>query len=165
MTASLELRRAKIGDVAAITSFVRTATRSRIPADEAEVTEWLFGKGLWVAVRGSTLVGVAAWQAENLVSVTDLFCVSPEQELEEVGSRLLQTIEAEANRLICEINVLLLPAWASTTARTFLRQQGYESWALPDLHRIWREVLADFATEGRDLMVKQLRDRMVMVPV
>ena len=165
MTDNLELRRAKIGDVVAITSFVRAVTRSRIPIDESEVTEWLFGKGLWVALEDDTLVGVAAWQAENLVSVTDLFYVSPEQGLEEAGRRLLETIEAEANRLMCEINVVLLPAWASETARTSLRQQGYESRALQDLHRIWREVLSDFATEERELMVKKLRDRMVMVPV
>jgi len=165
MTDNLELRRAKLGDVAAITSFVRKATQSRLQVDKAEVTEWLYGKGLWVVLEDGKLVGVAAWQAENLVSVTDLFLVSPEQALEQAGSRLLETIEAEANTLMCEINVVLLPAWASETARISLRQQGYESKALPDLHRIWREVLSDFATEERELMVKKLRDRMVMVPV
>jgi N-acetylglutamate synthase-like GNAT family acetyltransferase len=165
MIDNLELRRARIGDVAAITSFIQRAARSRIRADEAEVTAWLFGKGLWVAFEDGTLVGVAAWQAENLVSVTDLFCVFPKQALEKAGRRLLETIEAEASTLMCEINVVLLPGWALATARTFLRQQGYESRALPALHRIWREVLSDFATEEQELMVKKLRDRMVMVPV
>lgn len=165
MNESPQLRRARMGDVAAIISLVEKATQSRIRLDEAQATEWLFGKGLWLVLSDDTLVGVAAWQAENLVSVTDAFYVFPVQMLDEVGGRLLKTIEAEASTLMCEINVVLLPLWVPVAMRTFLHQQGYESKSFEELHRIWREVLSDFVKDERELMVKQLRDRMVMVPV
>ncbi len=164
MSANLEIRRARRGDLAAITSLVEQATKSRIQVDEAKVTEWLFSRGLWVALLGEELVGVAAWQAENLVSVTDVFHVFPAELLAEAGSRLLETIEAEASTLMCEVNVVLVPAWVSWAVQSFLQEQGYEPRTLEDLHRIWREVLGDFGIDNWSLMVKPLRDRMVMVP-
>jgi N-acetylglutamate synthase-like GNAT family acetyltransferase len=165
MSEAINVRRAKRDDIAAIAALVRRATRSRVRADESEVMEWLFSKGLWVAARGDSLVGVAACQTENLLSVTDVFYVSPARLRASAGSRLLETIEGEANTLMCEANVVLLPAGASKAIRTFLERQGYEPKEFEELHRIWREVLSDFVTDELGLMVKRLRDRMVMVPI
>ncbi len=165
MSKHLEIRRAKRSDLAAITSLVQEAADSNMRIDEAEVMEWLLSKGLWVALQDDTMAGVAAWQVENLVSVTDVFYISPAQLLPDVGSRLLETIEAEACTLMCETNIVLLPAWASESVHSFLRQQGYESKRLEELHRIHREVLSDFIHDGPDLMVKRLRDQMVMAPL
>jgi N-acetylglutamate synthase-like GNAT family acetyltransferase len=151
--------------VEGIAELVRTATRSRLTVDQDEVMEWMFGKGLWVAEKGGTLVGVAAWQAENLVCVTDVFHVSPARMRGEAGGQLLETIEAEANVLMCEANIMVLPGWTSKAMRTFLQQQGYEPKEYDDLHRIWREVLGDFYGDEEVLMVKRLRERMVMAPV
>jgi N-acetylglutamate synthase-like GNAT family acetyltransferase len=165
------VRRAGRQDLAGIAALVRTATRGKIKVDEAEVMEWLFSKGLWVAVQGDRLVGVVAYQTENLLSVTDLFYVSPAKLRARVGRKLLETVEEQVNTLMCEANVLLLPGWTSKTVRTFLQRQGYESHAFADLHRIWREVLTGFVPDGdlteadTDLMVKRLRERMVMVPI
>jgi N-acetylglutamate synthase-like GNAT family acetyltransferase len=144
---------------------VQRATRSRVETGEAQAQEWLFSKGLWVAEQDGTVVGVAAWQAENLVSVTDLFYVSPARLRRVVGGRLLETIEAEANILMCEANVMVLPRWTSKAVRGFLRKHGYEPKAFEELHRIWREVLSEFVAGDQDLMVKRLRERMVMVPL
>ncbi len=162
---NLEVRRAGRSDLASIAALVRKATRSRLEVDEATVQEWLFGKGLWVVEQDGTVVGVAAWQAENLVSVTDVFQISPARLRAAAGGRLLETIEAEANVLMCEANVVVLPAWTSEAMRGFLNKQGYELKAIEELHRIWREVLGDFVGGDQDLMVKRLRERMVMVPI
>jgi N-acetylglutamate synthase-like GNAT family acetyltransferase len=161
----LELRRARRADLAPIAELVRKATRSRLKPDEADVMEWLFGKGLWVAAEEATVVGVAAWQAENLVSITDVFHVAPARYRATAGAQLLATIEAEANVLMCEANVLVVPAWTSKAERTFLQKQGYEPRPYDELHRIWREVLNEFVADEVDLMVKRLRERMVMVPI
>ena len=165
MSENLEIRRARRGDLDAITSLVQRASKSRIQVDEAKVTEWLFTKGLWVALHEGRFVGVAAWQAENLVSVTDVFHVSPVDLLAEVGGQLLETVESEAGTLMCEVNVILVPAWVSWAVESFLQKQGYETREFEDLHRIYREVLGDFGIENWGLMVKQLRDRMVMIPL
>ncbi len=165
MTEEIRIRRAGRKDLAGIAALVRKATRAKVEVDEAVVMEWLFSKGLWVAVQGEKLVGVAAWQAENLVSVTDVFHVSPARLRATAGAQLLETIEGEAAALMCEANILMLPAGASKALRTFLRRQGYEPQEFAALHRIWREVLGDLAAEESELMVKKLRDRMVMVPI
>ena len=164
----IEVRRARRGDVLGIVALVRQATQGKRLVEEAEALDWLFGKGLLVAVcgaNGARVVGVAAWQAENLLSVTDLFYVYPARLRAEAGSRLLAAIEAEANVLMCEANVLVLPPHTSKAVRTFLNKQGYELKAYQELHRIWREVLGDFVAGQPDLMVKRLREKMIMVPI
>jgi N-acetylglutamate synthase-like GNAT family acetyltransferase len=162
---SERVRRAKLQDLGAITRLVQEASQLEGQVDEATVTEWLFSKGVWVAIRDEALVGVAAWQAENLLAVTDVFRVASVECWLEEGRQLLETIEGEAHTLMCEANVVLLPTLAPEAARTLLQQQGYELKTRDELHRIWREVLSDFAGEELDVMVKQLRDRMVMIPI
>lgn len=162
---SEQIRRAKLQDLGGITRLAREASPSKGQVDEAEVTEWLFSKGVWVAIRDDSLVGVAAWQAENLLAVTDVFHVAPAEYWIEAGRQLLETIEGEAHTLMCEANVVLLPALAPEAARTLLQRQGYERKTRDDLHRIWREVLSDFAGDELEIMVKRLRDRMVMMPI
>jgi N-acetylglutamate synthase-like GNAT family acetyltransferase len=162
---AIEVRRATREDVAAIAALVREASESRNQSDEAEVLDWLFGKGVLVAIQEGVLLGMTAWQAENLVAVTDVFQVSPAHLPSEAGERLLEVVETEARTLMCEANVVVLPAWTPEALRALLQRQGYEPRPLDDLHRIWREVLRGFVSDDRDVMVKRLRDRMVMVPM
>jgi hypothetical protein len=76
----------------------------------------------------------------------------------------LETIEAEAMVLMCEINAVLLPNGTSPAVPAFLGQLGYQEAALEELHRFWQEVLGDFLQAGPAIMVKQLRDQMLMAP-
>jgi len=163
-SAEIEVRRARRGDAPGIVTLIRQATQGKRLVEEIEVLDWLFGKGLLVAARGGQVVGAAAWQAENLLSVTDLFYVYPAKLRAEAGGRLLAAIEAEANVLMCEANVMILPPHTSKTIRTFLNKQGYEVKTFQELHRIWREVLGEFVADQPELMVKKLRERMIMAP-
>jgi dephospho-CoA kinase len=158
---SLTIRRAKQADVADIAALVRATGHDQ--ADDVLVRDWLFSKGMWVAVDDGAVLGVAAWQAENLVCVTDVFHVAA-GELARAGRRLLETLEAEARTLLCELNVLVLPPSTPGVVLAFLERQGYEQRTFDELHRIWREVLDEFVAAGVKLWVKQLRERMVMVP-
>jgi N-acetylglutamate synthase-like GNAT family acetyltransferase len=161
----LQVRRAKHKDLTAIASLVREATHAGAGIGEPEVLDWLFSRGLWVADDGRSLLGVAAWQAENLVAVTDVFHVSPSHPLPLAGGLLLAKTETEAALLMCEANVMVLSPGTPGPVRAFLQEQGYESVLYEDLHSIWREVLKEFLTGKEDLMVKRLRERMVMVPL
>lgn len=165
MGQQLEIRRAGREDLTAIASLVGEATRLNVSVGETEVRDWLFSKGLWLAFCDDMLVGVAAWQVENLVSVTELFLASSGPWWAEAGRSLLETIETEAGTLMCEVNVVPFPGWVPDNVRTLLQEQGYESRSLEELHRFWQEVLSDFCVHELDLMVKRLRDQMVMVPV
>jgi len=167
-SAGIEVRRARRGDVPEIVTLVRQATQGKRSVEETEVLDWLFGKGLLVAAQdtnGSRVVGVAAWQAENLLSVTDQLYTYPAKLRAEAGGRLLAAIEAEANVLMCEANVVILPPHTFKGVRTFLNKQGYELKTYQELHRIWREVLGEFVADQPELMVKRLREQMIMVPI
>jgi N-acetylglutamate synthase-like GNAT family acetyltransferase len=163
------IRRARRGDLEEVAALVGEATQNQVQVDGAEVMDWLFSKGMWVAVQDEAVVGVATCQTENLVSVTDEFHVSPARLRVEAGGPLLAAIEAEVSTLMCEVNIVVLPASTSKAVRDFLAKQGYESEEFKALHRIHREVLGDlFGTDDPVepvLMVKRLRDRMVMVPI
>jgi N-acetylglutamate synthase-like GNAT family acetyltransferase len=161
----IQVRRARRDDIPAIAALEERATSAKLVVDEPEVMEWLFGKGLLVAVRGDVVLGVVAWQAENLLSVTDVFHVIPEQQQGPAVAQLLAAIEAEARVLMCEANVVLVSAWMPVTVRALLQQAGYQPAEFAELHRIWREVLSDWIHDEPELMVKRLRKRMVMVPV
>ena len=161
----IEVRRARKADVPGIVALVRQATQGKSPVDEAKVLDWLFGKGLLVAAYDGQVVGVAAWLTENLLSVTDVFFVYPAKLRAEAGGRLLAAIETEVNVLMSEANVMILPPHTSKAVRTFLSKQGYEAKTYQELHRIWREVLSDFVADQPDLMVKRLREKMIMAPI
>lgn len=160
----VEVRRARRGDVPAICALFRKRRRTA-QVDEAEALEWLFSKGLLVAIHDDTVVGVAAWQIENLISVTDVIMVSPARLWAKVGSRLLAAIEAEAQSLMCEANIVLLPAGTARTVRAVIQRLGYQSHRLDALHPIWQGVLIPFLTTEPELMVKRLRERMIMIPI
>jgi N-acetylglutamate synthase-like GNAT family acetyltransferase len=160
---SEQVRRAKLQDLGEIVRLMQGAARPKGSVSEAEVTEWFYGKGVWVATHEDSLVGVAAWQAENLLAVTDVFHVEPPEHWPEAGSKLLETIEGEAQILMCEANVVLLP-YLAAEAQSLLRQRGYELRTREKLHRIWQEVLGDLTGNESEVMIKELRDRMVMVP-
>jgi hypothetical protein len=163
---AVQVRRAGRDDIPSIVTLMQTQV------DQAQVTEWLFGKGLMVAQCGGSLAGVATWQAENLLSVTDEFYLSPGEAGSAAGRALLDAIEHEAGILMCEANVVLLPTF-TCRIRTLLEEQGYEAKQFEELHRIWREVLGELVSDispaqaapGRDLMVKRLREKMIMLPV
>lgn len=160
----LHIRRARRADVGAISALVRKSRR-KAPVDEAGVLEWLFSKGLLVATLDETLVGVAAWQIENLISVTDVVVVSPARLWRKVGGRLLAAIETAARSLMCEANIVLLPAGAARTVRAVLLKLGYQPQQAETLHPIWQGVLAPFLAGEPELMVKWLRERMIMTPI
>ena len=163
------IRRARRGDLEEVVAVVGEATGGQVQVDEAEVMDWLFSKGMWVAVEEGAVVGVATCQTENLVSITDEFHVSPDRLQGQAGGSLLAAIEAEVSTLMCEVNIVVLPASSSEGVRDILETQGYELEEFQALHRIYREVLSDlFGTDDAVdlvLMVKRLRDRMVMVPI
>jgi len=125
MDQDMVVRRAGRQDVAGIAALLKEAVPPQGPAAENDVLEWLFSKGLVVATEADVLLGVAAWQAENLVAVTDVLALAPHS-VAPAGAALLDFIEAGAGSLMCEVNIVLLPAEGGSQVRALLQQQGYE---------------------------------------
>jgi hypothetical protein len=165
MSDHLEVRRARPPDLQVIGELVGEATHSRFQPDQATLVDWLLSRGLWLALRGDTLVGVAAWQAENLVSVVDVLYAATDGSQSDAVARLLEKVEDEACTLMCEVSIVVLPTWTPKQVVETLQLQGYEQGNAGELHRIWQEVLAGFSLDQRTLMVKPLRGTIVTTPL
>ena len=122
-------------------------------------------RGMWLALQNGIPVGVAAWQAENLVSVIDVFYIPAAESLADAASQLLAKLEAEAHTLMCEVSIIVLPRWTSGEVAGLLHWQGYQQCAPGDLHRIWQQVLSEFSTDQRTVLAKPLRGQLVTAPL
>lgn len=157
------VRRAKRRDIPAITVIMNGLLgKGTFTADD--VMQKIFEKAYWVAV-GEKAGGLAGWQAENLVTCIDEFYVYPPGHWEGIGGPLLETIEAEAYNLSCEVSIVFVDKYHPQEAVEFFASRGYERQQLEDLIKIWREVASEFMTEDRFLMLRKLREKRIMQPL
>jgi GNAT superfamily N-acetyltransferase len=161
---AITVRRAQRKDLRILTAIMRGTMHWRTPPSEDEVVEMLYEKGYWLALsrKGG---GLSGWRAENLVMCIDDFYVYPSSYYEQVGGPLLETIEAEASALSCEVALAFLEEQIAPEAVAFFESQGYQRHGLDSLYRIWREVAEEFLTDGRFMMVKQLREDRILRPL
>ncbi len=157
------VRRAKRRDIPAIT-VIMNGLLGAGTVTEADVKQKIFEKAYWVAV-GEKAGGLAGWQAENLVACIDEFYVYPPGYWEEVGGPLLETIEAEAHKLVCEVSLIFVDRYHPQEAVDFFASQGYERQELEKLTKIWREVASEFLSGDKFLMLKRLREELVTRPI
>lgn len=161
---AVTVRRAKRQDLRVLAAIMRGTVRWRPPPSEAEVLDMLYDKGYWLALsrKGGGLTG---WRAENLVMCIDDFYVYPAQYYPQVGGPLLETVETEARALYCEVAIAFLEEQISPEAIDFFAEQGYKLLGLDDLYHVWREVAQELLTDNRFMLVKQLRQDIVMRPM
>lgn len=162
----ITVRRAKAGDADTIATFVNRALAGQAAVDRLVVIERLGSVGFLLAERGSNLLGILGWRAENLVGrVTDLL-IGPTTERVAVGRALLGEMEQAAGELQCEAVLLFLPAPDSPQMVEFCRMVGYEPREVAALPRVWQEAAreAPAADEGV-VWMKQLRSRRVVRPL
>ena len=157
------VRRAKRRDIPAIT-VIMNGLLGKGTFTEGDVMQKIFEKAYWVAV-GEKAGGLAGWQAENLVTCIDEFYVYPRGYWEGIGGPLLETIEAEAYNLSCEVSIVFVDKYHPQEAVEFFASHGYERQELEDLIKIWREVASEFMTKDRFLMLRKLREKRIMQPL
>ncbi len=156
------VRRAKRRDIPAIAA-IMNGLLGEGTFTEDDVRQKIFEKAYWVAV-GERAGGLAGWQAENLVTCIDEFYVYPPGYWEEIGGPLLETIEAEAYKLVCEVSIVFVDKYHPQEAVEFFASHGYERQELQGLSKIWREVASEFMTEDRFLMLRKLREERITQP-
>ncbi|MBN1641352.1 MAG: GNAT family N-acetyltransferase [Anaerolineae bacterium] len=161
---AVTVRRAKRRDVATLAAIMGGTMRWRKPPTQDQVLEMLFDKGYWLAMsrKGG---GLSGWRAENLVMCIDDFYVYPAQYYAQVGGPLLETIEAEAKALSCEVAISFLAQQIAPEAVAFFQAHGYERMSLGDLYPVWREVAEEFLDGSNQMMVKRLREGRIMRPL
>ncbi len=165
MLENLRLRRAKRSDLTAMSALMAQATNASIVPSEMEMMENLFSKGYFVAEVGDQLLGLVGLRTENLIAGIDDFWVRSSDLWPTVGKALLESVEAEANTLSCEVALLFARPEAGPVSMAFFKKMGYNKKSPQDLLKMWREAARDYYTEGSVLLVKQLLDRPIMKPI
>jgi dephospho-CoA kinase len=161
----LHVRRAKRGDLAAMSVLIAQATNGAIAPDDTQMMENLFSKGYFVVQVDEHLLGMVALRTENLIAGIDDFLVRSSDLWPSVGGALLKGVEAEANALSCEVALLYARPEAGPVAMTFFERNGYKRRSPGDLIKMWREAADDYHSEGSVLLVKQLLERRIMTPI
>jgi N-acetylglutamate synthase-like GNAT family acetyltransferase len=160
----IKVRRAKLSDATAIASFLSDATRGRISADRAQVQERLGAKGFFLA-QTTRIVGLASMRVENLVARIEEFIVHPPPLRSVAGKALLDNVEAEANRLNCEVVLLFVHVDAAPAAYEFYQSCGYEEQEMNAWPPAWRTSAEEFGGADRFVMAKRLREELVTRPI
>ena len=111
------------------------------------------------------MVGLAGWRAENLIARIDDFLIFPSTLYPTAGRTLVDAIETEARELQCEVSMVLVPLRASPRLIQFYENCGYERPEPEELPRVWQETLTEATTRGRFVMLRQLREDLVLRPI
>ena len=163
---NLAVRRARARDAAYVAAFVNGALNRRASMNPRNVIARLGDIGMLLAEDEDKLVGLLGWRAENLVAcVTDLI-IQPASKREPIGQALFETMENAARDLQAEAAILFLPPARPAELSAFLDWLGYESRAVSELPRAWREVVSQAGLAFEDLVpVKRLRSDSVFTPL
>lgn len=123
-------------------------------------------KGLWlVKETAGPVVGLAGWRAENLVARIDDFLVFPPALYASAGRALIESIEAAAQELQCEVSMFLVPLHAAPGLVAFYQSCGYERPELEGLPRVWQETAREATELERYVMMKRLRQDLILRPM
>ena len=160
----IKVRRAKFSDASAIASFLSDATRGRVNIDRAQVQERLGAKGFFLA-QTTRLVGLAGVHVENLVARIEDLIVHPVSLRPVAGKALLESIEADANSLNCEVVLLFLHVDASPSVYEFVQSCGYAEPDTSDWPPAWLNSAAEFSGADRFVMAKRLREQLITRPI
>lgn len=165
MTADVEVRRARLKDAEPIAEFVNQARADKEIIDRITVAERFSDVGFLLADHREQLVGILGWQIENLVvRVTD-FLVAPAVDRVIAGKALITAMEEEAGLLQAEVSILFLPPNPSDDLIEFWELFGYSRRPISDLNQNWREVAREWSNRASEVMIKQLREGLVLRPI
>ncbi len=167
MEGIFKVNRARPSDAGGIADFVTRATRGRVSVSSQSVLQRFGAKGMMLAWDDNKqVVGLAGWRAENLIARIDDFLVFPPQLHATAGRLLVEKVEDAAQELQCEVSMFFVPARASSGLIAFYKLCGYERPGdLDGLPRTWKETVKDAESQGRYVMLKQLRQDLVLRPM
>ncbi len=164
MASEINVRKASFRDAAAITAFVNRA-RSGKPLDRMSVAERFGQVSFLIAEQDGEMVGLLAWQIENLVIRVIDFLIAPGADAVAVGRALCEQMEAQGEELQAEAAVLYLPEDPSPNLLAYWELFGYRRQEIADLYRAWREAVAEWNPEATEAVMKILRADRVQRPL
>lgn len=153
----LVIRRATREDVPGLARFLASMDwRGKPPNEEAAFVR-IMERAHWLLLRNEHVVGMASWEAINLVACIEEIAVGPEPDADDLVCRLAAAVEGEARVLQCEVMLVGIPPKANALWDKVHQRCGYTVMARAQLPRIWREVADEIAPHTEQVFVKPLR--------
>ncbi|MFH2103817.1 MAG: dephospho-CoA kinase [Chloroflexota bacterium] len=164
-TAGLAVHRGRVRDIDAISELITRLNTDPRPFGPDDVMAAFGEKAFLLLIDNETLVGLAGWQVENLVSrTTDLYLdpsVLPAQALK----TLISEVEKASTDLQCEAALVFLPPHLVVHVTTW-KELGYERRTPHSLSvRAWQEAAEESMPANTVLLFKQLRVDRILRPI
>jgi dephospho-CoA kinase len=161
----ITIRRAKREDLNDLAGLFSTATQGALNPDLSEMMEFLFSRAYIVAMSNGQVVGMLAWQTENLVAGLQDFYVLRDDLWPVVGQKMLEKVHEEINSLSCEVALAFVSNLAGSKPIEFLRGHEYELTSRDELIPDWKEAAVEWQPENSVLLFKKMREQRIMVPM
>jgi len=159
------LRRAKRNDLGKMVELIGNATQGKVTLDMSDMMEALFSRAFIIAETGDKVVGMAAWQTENLVAGLQDFYVIKDEMWPVIGKQMIDWVHTELDNLSCEVSLLFVMNGAGTAPVKFFEEEGYQQTESKKLGYIWKDAAKEWQPDDSVLLYKKLRDKRIMVPM
>ncbi|MFC2029069.1 dephospho-CoA kinase, partial [Chloroflexota bacterium] len=161
----LVVKRGRPSDSLEIASLVtRLGNDGRVHTHEDVMAE--FGeKAFLLLKRNEELMGLAAWQVENLVARTTEIFVDPQIDQPLALRSLMTEVEKSSRDLQCEASLLFVNhEFSSRTA--IWEELGYERRTMESLGvQAWQDAVKESMPDNTSLYFKQLRKDRILRPI
>lgn len=122
-------------------------------------------KAFLVLQIGQSLMGVIAWQVENLVARTTEIVIDPAVPLNQALPALVMEMERASKELQCEASLIFVPPGLAQKDMLW-KSLGYEQRTPQSLGILaWQEAAQDSMPTGTTLFFKQLRTDRILRPI
>lgn len=166
-TVSIEVKRGMPGNAQAIADFITAQGGEAVSRMDVMMS---FGqKSYLLAMSGDeTVAAVLGWQVENLITRADEFHIDSRFPKATVIEELTKAVEAASEELQSEVAFIFLPTTTPADTVKLFMSVGYEITGIRDIKiPAWREAVQDTLSEfeGRQILVKKLREDRVLKPI
>ena len=123
-------------------------------------------KSYLLAEAGTTLIGLAGFQVENLITRMDEFVIIPQAPTAPVAKAMINAMEEASRDLQSEVSFVFIPRSAPAALLQAFTDQGYEKTEIDALKvPAWREAAAEVEATDKQILMKKLRAERVLTPV
>jgi dephospho-CoA kinase len=154
---ALAMRRATREDVPALARFLASMDWRGKPPNEDAARARVMGRAHWLLFRNNRVIGMASWEAINLVACMEEIAVGPEPDADDLLCRLAAAVEGEAKILQCESVIVTFPPGVSAQWDQIYEICGYRLMSQSELPKPWKDVVEELAPTSRQVTVKRLR--------
>lgn len=161
----LAVRRGRPGDSHAIATLITRLSNGMDPRTADEIMAAFGEKAFLILKKDKDLVGLAAWQVENLVARTTDIYVDTDIALPAALKALMDEVERASQDLQCEASLLFLsPKLAGQSI--IWKELGYEIRPPESLGiQAWQDAVKESMPANTSLYFKQLRHERILRPI